>query len=78
MISYVRPTTLALAILVGLGATSGSAQSNASEQTLGELLASGKISQAALVQLIAGSGIDAADAKEMTLNDIVTIKWQDD
>ncbi len=50
----------------------------ASAQTLGEKLSQGQLSEAAFAQLIAGSGVSANEARNLTLEDIVALKWQDD
>lgn len=59
-------------------AAAGSVASVASAQTLGEKLASGQISQASLAQLVSGTGLSVDEARALTLEDIVAIKWQDD
>lgn len=48
------------------------------QATLGEKVASGQLSTAALTQLISGSGVTLEEAMNLTLDDIVAIKWQDD
>lgn len=50
----------------------------ASAQTLGEKLAAGQMSEAAFAQLVANTGLSQDEARGLTLEDIVAIKWQDD
>lgn len=69
--SFARPALLAGIVVAALGAA-------ASAQTLGDSLASGQLSEAAFMQLIAGTGLSPDEARTLTLNDIVAIKWQDD
>jgi hypothetical protein len=63
---------LALAAVVGAFATGASAQ------TLGDRVDSGQMSEAAFQQLIVGTGLSAQDARGLTLDEIVAIRWQDD
>jgi ABC-type proline/glycine betaine transport system permease subunit len=65
---------LALAAGIAL-ATLGTA---ASAQTLGELLSTGHMSELAFQQLIAGSELTASEARGLTLEDVIAVKWQDD
>ena len=51
---------------------------SASAQTLGDSLNSGRLSGAAFQQLIAGTGLSPVEARSLTLEDVVAIKWQDD
>ena len=69
--SIARPALLAGIVVAALGTA-------ASAQTLGETLASGRISEAAFLQLIAGTGLSPDEARTLTLDDVVAIKWQDD
>jgi len=69
--SIARPALLAGIVVAALGMA-------ASAQTLGETLASGRISEAAFLQLIAGTGLSPDEARTLTLDDVVAIKWQDD
>lgn len=65
-----------LALVAGLAfAAVGSA---ASAQTLGELVTIGKLSQGAFAQLVANTGLSTGEARGLTLEDVVSIKWQDD
>ncbi len=48
-----------------------------SAPTLGERLASGQLTQPAFDNLISGAGVSADEARSMTLNELVTIKWLD-
>lgn len=50
----------------------------ASAQTLGDSLAQGTLSPAAFEQLIAGTGLSAAEAQSMTAHEVAAIKWTDD
>ncbi len=68
---FTRSAVLAAVAAATLGAA-------ASAQTLGERLAHGQLSEAAFAQLIAGTGYSADEARNLTLEDIVAVKWQDD
>jgi hypothetical protein len=72
MTKFAHKALLAGAIAVGLGAAAASAQ------TLGEELASGQLSAPAFEQLIAHTGLSEGEARDMTLEEVVAIKWQDD
>ncbi|PJN95265.1 hypothetical protein CNY89_09485 [Amaricoccus sp. HAR-UPW-R2A-40] len=50
----------------------------ASAETLGEALATGRISDQAAVQLVAGSGLSFSEAQGLTVNEIAQAKWKDD
>jgi hypothetical protein len=63
---------LALAAVVGAFATAASAQ------TLGERVDSGRMSEAAFQQLIQSTGLTSQEARGLTLDEIVAIRWQDD
>ena len=67
-----RIPALALAVVVGAFATGASAQ------TLGEQVASGRMSEAAFEQLIVSTGLTPQQASGLTLDEIVAIRWQDD
>ena len=67
-----RIPALALAAVVGGFATGASAQ------TLGEQVASGRMSEAAFEQLIVSTGLTQQQASGLTLDEIVAIRWQDD
>lgn len=62
--------------LVGTLLAAGTSASFAAD-TLGERLANGQISQGAFTQLIATTGINPEEAKSMTLDEVVEIRWQD-
>ena len=70
--SFVRIALPAGFAAVALGATAASAQ------TLGDALASGRLSEPAFEQLIAHTGLSDAEARSLTLEEVVAIKWQDD
>ena len=63
---------LALLAVVGAFATGASAQ------TLGDRLDSGRLSEAAFQQLIVSTGLTPNEARGLTLDEIVAIRWQDD
>jgi len=63
---------LALAAVVGAFATGASAQ------TLGERVDSGRMSEAAFHQLIVSTGLTPQEARGLTLDEVVAIRWQDD
>lgn len=46
-------------------------------QTLGERLANGSISYQAFQQLIPFTGLTADEAKTLTLEEVVALRWQD-
>lgn len=50
----------------------------ASAETLSEALASGRISQAAAQQLLAGSGLTYNEAQSLSVSEIAQTKWKDD
>ena len=70
--SFVRTALFAGLATVALGATAATAQ------TLGEELASGQLSEQAFEQLIAHTGLSDAEARDLTLEEVVAIRWQDD
>ncbi|WP_424927964.1 hypothetical protein [Amaricoccus tamworthensis] len=49
-----------------------------SATTLGDLRASGQMSEGAFTQLIAGTDLTEAEASNMTLDEVVAERWQDD
>lgn len=67
-----RIPALALAAVVGAFATGASAE------TLGDRLSSGRISEAAFEQLIFSTGLTPQEAKGLTLDEVVALRWQDD
>lgn len=67
-----RIPAVALAAVVAAFATGASAE------TLGERLDHGQISDAAVQQLIVGTGLSIQQARDLTLDDVVAIRWQDD
>jgi len=67
-----RLPALALAAVLGAFATGASAD------TIGQMVDSGRMSEAALEQLIVSTGLTSADARGLTLDEIVAIRWQDD
>ena len=67
-----RIPALALAAVVGAFATGASAQ------TLGEQVASGRMSEAAFEQQIVSTGLTPQQASGLTLDEVVAIRWQDD
>jgi hypothetical protein len=68
---FARSALLAGVVLAALGTA-------ASAQTLGEALASGQLSEPAFLQLIAGTGLSEQEARQLTLDDVVAVRWQDD
>ena len=62
------------ALAAGLILAAGAAAAD----TLGERVDSGRLTGAAFDQLIAQTGLSADEARVLTLEDIVAIKWQDD
>lgn len=50
----------------------------ASAETLSEALSSGRVTQAAAEQLLAGSGLTYNEAQSMTISEIAQSKWKDD
>lgn len=50
----------------------------ASAETLAEALASGRVSEAAAQQLVAGSGVTFNEAQGMTISEIAHERWADD
>jgi hypothetical protein len=67
----------ALAIVAALGAGAAYAASEAGHQdTIGQLLAKGEISQSAVQQLIMHTGLTMDQAKSETLDEIVARRWQ--
>jgi hypothetical protein len=67
-----RIPALALAAVIGAFATGASAD------TLGSRLDSGRMSEAAFQQLILSTGLTSQEARGLTLDEIVAIRWQDD
>jgi hypothetical protein len=61
-----------------LGATLLAFAGAASAETLSEALASGRVSQAAAEQLLAGSGLSYNEAQSLTVSQIAESKWKDD
>lgn len=49
-----------------------------SAATLGEAVAQGQLTIPAVQQLIATTGLSVDEALNMTLDDVVAIRWQDD
>ncbi len=49
-----------------------------SAQTVGEMRATGEMTENALRQLITGTGLTIDDASAMTLDEVVAVRWQDD
>ncbi|MBP6769626.1 MAG: hypothetical protein KA171_17735 [Reyranella sp.] len=50
----------------------------ASAETLSEAVNSGRYSQAAVQQLLSGSGLTYNEAQGMTISEIAQTKWKDD
>ena len=73
---------LSAAALVGalaLGATAASATTAAvgsKGETIGQLMANGQISQAAVEQLIMHTGLTMDQAKDDTLDQVIAKRWQ--
>lgn len=73
---------LSAAALVGalvLGATVASATTPAvgsKGETIGQLMASGQISQSAVEQLIMHTGLTMDQAKDVTLDQVIAKRWQ--
>lgn len=67
-----RISALALAAAFGILATGVSAQ------TVGEQLETGHISESAFHQLIATTGLTPDEARDLTVDEIVAVRWQDD
>lgn len=67
-----RIPALALAAVVGAFATGAYAE------TLGDRLDSGRLSEAAFEQLIVSTGLTPTEARGLTLDEVVAIRWQDD
>lgn len=65
---------IAAIALVGLMGTA--AASMAAEETLGQMLQAGQISQGAFNQLIVHSGVSPDKAKGMTIDQVVAKRWQ--
>jgi hypothetical protein len=65
-----------LALVLGLAAGAASAQG--ASTTIGESMASGRMSQAAAEQFVAGSGYSVDEAQSMRINEIAFIKWGND
>lgn len=65
-----------LALVLGLAA--GAASSQGVSTTVGESMASGRMSQGAAEQFVAGSGYSVDEAQSMAINEIAFIKWGDD
>lgn len=64
-------TALITAAILGATATVAAAD------TLGNLEASGRLDTAALRQLIATTGLSLEQARALTLDEVVAIRWQD-
>lgn len=69
--SAIHTSRLAAFALLGALALSAGA---ASAETLGQSLDAGRISPAAFAQLIAGTGLSANEARDLTLSQIALIK----
>jgi hypothetical protein len=67
---------LSLTFAMGLFATAAFAQG--ASTTVGESMASGRMSQGAAEQFVAGSGYSVDEAQSMAINEIAFIKWGDD
>jgi len=67
----------ALALVAALGATATVA-TVATAQTLGDRVDSGRLSEVAFSQLIQSTGLTPQEARGLTLDEIVAIRWQDD
>ncbi|MBP7003215.1 hypothetical protein [Amaricoccus sp.] len=50
----------------------------ASAETLSQAVSSGRYDQAAVQQLLAGSGLTYNEAQSMTISEIAQKKWKDD
>jgi hypothetical protein len=70
--TYTLPALALAAAVVGAFATGASAQ------TLGDRLDSGRLSEAAFQQLIVSTGLTPQEARGLTLDEIVAIRWQND
>jgi hypothetical protein len=71
--------SLAIASVLALGATAVGATTPAvgtKNATVGELMASGQISQQAVQQLILHTGLTMEQAKADTLDQIIAKRWQ--
>lgn len=66
--SHILALSAALAVFAGA----------ASAETLGEALATGRITNEAAAQLVAGSGLNFSEAQDLTVNEIAQAKWKDD
>lgn len=68
-----------LVIAGGLLAAAGSASfaADVSGQTLGERLANGTMSEQRFEQLIPFTGLTPEQAKALTLEEVVKLRWQD-
>lgn len=64
--------------ILALGAALAIFAGAASAETLGEALATGRITDAAAAQLVAGSGLSFNEAQGLTVNEIAQAKWKDD
>lgn len=67
---------LKIAAVALVGLMGMSAASMAAEETLGQMLQAGQISQSAFDQLIVHSGVSAQKAKGMTLDQVTAKRWQ--
>lgn len=67
-----RFPALTLAAVVAAFATGVSAE------TLGDRLDGGRISESAFQQLIVSTGLTPQQARGLTLDEVVAIRWQDD
>jgi hypothetical protein len=60
-----------------LAATSAASFAADDAETLGQRLDNGSLSQNAFQQLIPFTGLTADQAKSMTLEEVVALRWQD-
>jgi hypothetical protein len=67
---------LAVAGMLAAGAASA-ASAIGDRSTIGELLAQGTITPAAVEQLIQTTGLTMDEARQMTLDEVVAERWQD-
>jgi len=65
-------------LVAGTVALAGASAAQQQESTLGERLETGQMSYGAFLQLICGTGVGEAEARDLTIDDIVSVKWQDD
>lgn len=64
-------------VLVGALAAAAAA-SSASAAPIGQRLADGSLSEAAYTQLVAGSGLSDSEARGMTVDQVLQVKFKDD